>query len=71
MKSKIAEQTRLLVDDEAWNRAGDELRLVDPKRYLAVLQIVEDICNIHRDPIGAKVTEGFYAFAQAKAGEFD
>lgn len=45
----------LLVEEGAWERAGEELRRVDPQRYLALLKIVQDIVSIHRDPLGAKV----------------
>lgn len=40
----------LLVDDTAWREAGAELRVLDPKRYLALLKVVREILEIHRDP---------------------
>lgn len=62
---------RLLADDEAWSRAGDELRRRDPQRYIAILKVVEDICSIHRDPLGETVAEGFYVFPKSKTDQFD
>jgi len=64
VKSKATAQALLLADEEAWNRAGEELRLVDPHRYLALLKIAQDVCNIHRDPIGAEVADGVFIFGK-------
>lgn len=61
----------MLADDEAWSRAGEELRSVDPRRYLAILKVVEDICCIHRDPLGEIVSNGFYVFPNKKSDDFD
>lgn len=61
----------MLADNEAWTRAGSELRRVDPQRYLAILKVVEDICSIHRDPLGEIVSNGFYVFPRAKGDDFD
>ena len=52
----------LLVDEEAWNRAGEQLRKLDPKRYIAILKVVEDIVSIHRDPLGAGPANGHFVF---------
>jgi hypothetical protein len=61
----------MLADDEAWARAGEELRRVDPGRYLAILKVVEDICSIHRDPLGEVSSPGFYVFPRGKDDGFD
>lgn len=62
---------RLLADDEAWARAGEELRRRDPQRYIAILKVVEDICSIHRDPLGEITSNGFYVFPHKKSDQFD
>lgn len=62
---------QLLVDNEAWARAGEELRRRDPQRYLAILKVVEDICSIHRDPLGEIASNGFYVFPKSKSDQFD
>lgn len=67
---EVAERLSLLADGEAWARAGEELRRVDPKRYLAILKVVEDICSIHRDPLGEVVSNGFYVFPTKKDDDF-
>lgn len=54
----------LVADSEAWTRAGDELRRLDPRRYVAILSVVEDICRIHRNPLGADVADGFLVFPE-------
>jgi len=59
------------VDDEAWARAGEDLRRCDPQRYLSILKVVEDICSIHRDPLGEAVSNGYYVFPRSKTGQFD
>ena len=57
----------LLVDDEAWALAGRELKRCDPQRYIAILQVVQDLCAIHRDPIGAvRTATGTFVFAKSK-----
>ena len=61
----------MLADDESWSRAGAELRRVDPKRFLAILKVVEDICSIHRDPLGEIASDGFYVFPKSKGDQFD
>jgi hypothetical protein len=66
----VAERVSLLADDEAWGRAGAELRRVDPTRYLAILKIVEDMCSIHRDPLGEIASDGFYVFPNTKSDDF-
>lgn len=53
----------LLVDEGAWTRAGEELRKLDPQRYIAILKVVEDIVSIHRDPLGAAVASGHFVFS--------
>ena len=45
------EHTRLLTDERAWQVAGEELRRRDPTRYVAILRVVEEICQIHRAPL--------------------
>lgn len=45
---------RLLADDDAWVDAGEELKRLDPGRYLAILAVVQDIVAIYRDPIRAR-----------------
>ena len=66
-----AERLSLLADNEAWSRAGEELRRVDPQRYLALLKVAEDICSIHRDPLGEVTAVGFYVFPRSKSDQFD
>ena len=61
----------LLVDDQAWERAGRELRQRDPHRFIAILKVVEDICSIYRDPLGDKVAQGHFIFARTEDGDFD
>lgn len=64
--------TRLLADDEAWSRAGEELKKCDPQRYLAILKVVEDICRIHRDPIKAtRECTGFFIFSKDSGDDLD
>lgn len=63
--------TRLLQDVGAWERIGRELRLSDPKRYVALLKVAEDICLIHRDPLGATLPSGFTMFATRDLNDFD
>jgi hypothetical protein len=58
--------SNLVVDDDAWSRAGDELRRRDPARYLAILQIVQDINAIHRDPLGAARTSGHFVLGRPR-----
>lgn len=70
-KPKIVGCVDLLADDNAWARAGEELRARDPQRYLAILKIVEDICSIHRNPLGEIDSNGFYVFPRTKSGDFD
>ncbi len=62
---------RLLADDTAWTRAGDELRRFDPQRYLAILKVVEDICSIHRDPLAPVEATGHFVFPKKKQGVLD
>lgn len=57
---------RLLVDEGAWDRAGEELRAVDPQRYIAILQVVQDIVSIHKNPIGKAAASGYFLFSQKK-----
>lgn len=66
-KSKIA----VLADSETWSKAGEELRVLDPQRYIAILQVVEDICNIHRNPLGAVAADGFFVFPRGKTDDYD
>jgi hypothetical protein len=61
----------VVVDEDAWTRAGDELRKVDPARYLAILKIVEDIVGIHRDPIGYRRVRGLMSFPKPRNDETD
>lgn len=61
----------MLASDESWSKAGEELRRVDPQRYLAILKVVEDICSIHRDPLGEIASNGFYVFPKTKGDDFD
>lgn len=58
---------RLLADDGVWAQAGDELKRLDPGRYLAILAVVQDIIAIHLDPIGAqRQATGNFVFAKTK-----
>lgn len=45
---------RMLLDDEAWVRVGEELRRLDPARYIALLQVLQDAVAIRKDPIRAR-----------------
>lgn len=48
----VAESELLhLIDDSEWRRVGDELRRVDPTRYLELLRVGREIVEIHRDPL--------------------
>ncbi len=58
------------MDDEAWARAGDALKRCDPHRYIAILKVVEDICSIHRDPLGEAIANGYYVFPKSKDDDF-
>lgn len=61
----------LLVNEEAWNRAGEELRRRDPHRYMAILRVVEDICRIYRDPYCERAASGTFVFPKKKHGPAD
>lgn len=60
----------LFVDDEAWERAGRELKECDPQRYLAILKVVEDICSIHKNPM-AKLAgvDAAFVFSRTKSDD--
>ncbi len=62
---------RLLVDEGAWQRAGEELRARDPQRYLAILKVVEDICSIYRDPLGGNLADGHFIFGKDDPDHYD
>ncbi len=62
---------RVLVDDEAWARAGEELKKLDPQRYIAILRTVEDIVRIHRDPLDANAASGHFIFMKRPDGDPD
>lgn len=62
---------RLLVDGDAWNRAGEELKKRDPQRYIAILRVVEDICRIYRDPFAEREATGVFVFPKRKSGPAD
>jgi hypothetical protein len=55
-------RSALMADEDAWERAGAELRRVDPQRFAAVLKVVEDICSIHRDPLCHNLAAGHFIF---------
>jgi hypothetical protein len=57
-----------MADEDAWERAGAELRRVDPQRFAAVLKVVEDICSIHRDPLCPNLANGHYVFGDDDDG---
>jgi len=61
----------LLADEKAWSIAGEELRRVDPQRWLAILRVVEDICKIHRDPLTPNVASGHFIFANDRGDDPD
>lgn len=72
MKKSETNAANLLADDDAWERAGRELRLRDPQRYLAILKIAEDICSIYRNPLGDVCGgDAVYVFPAKKSGQFD
>lgn len=60
-----------VVDDEAWARAGEELRECDPARFMAILKVVEDIVAIRRDPIGAVRAAGHFVFPKDRRRDPD
>lgn len=62
---------RLLADEHAWERIGRELRLCDPKRYVALLKVAEEICGIHRDPLGAPIPMGYLVLASRDRDDLD
>ncbi len=62
---------RLVLDVDDWTRAGEELLEVDPGRFAAILAVVRDIVELHRDPIrGARDndTASIVAAVGAKRG---
>jgi hypothetical protein len=61
----------VLANDDAWDRIGRELKRCDPKRYLALLKVAEDICSIHRDPLGESIPVGCFVFPKVTQDEFD
>ncbi len=43
----------LLVDEGEWERAGEELRRVDPVRYVQLLRLAQRIVLAHVDPLAS------------------
>lgn len=64
------EHTRLLTDERAWVVAGDELRRRDPTRYVQILRVVEEICQIYRDPL-APVGPAYRVVSRGNGDDFD
>lgn len=65
------ENTRLLTDEGAWATAGQELRRRDPTRYVAILRVVEELCQIYRDPLGPVGADAYRVIPHGKDGDFD
>lgn len=42
---------------DEWTKTGDELRRLDPTRFVALLEIARRIVEVHRDPVGADVSD--------------
>lgn len=45
---------------DAWAKTGDELRRVDPARFLAVLEVAQRIVAIHKDPLATAADRSFF-----------
>ena len=52
-------------------RIGAELRACDPGRFLALLKVAEDICEIHRDPLGSPIPTGYFMFQSEPERDWD
>lgn len=67
MKTVVIVRALVPEDNDAWNKAGEELRLLDPQRYIAILRVVEEICSIHKDPLA----DGTTVIRVTKTRDFD
>ena len=52
-------------------QVGAELRECDPGRFLALLKVAEDICAIHREPLGSPIPAGYFMFQRKPVDELD
>jgi hypothetical protein len=57
MSSRPTAVAGLVVDEVDWARAGDDLRRVDPIRYVQLLQLARRIVLAHTDPLATPAVD--------------
>lgn len=49
--------SRLVIDISEWTRVGSDLIRLDPKRFLALLEIAQRVVAVHEDPLSVSLAD--------------
>lgn len=55
-----------IIEADEWERVGEELRRVDPVRYVELLQLAVRIVQAHRDPAALLMRQALHVVPESK-----
>jgi hypothetical protein len=64
--NRLSGDTMTVIEADAWERVGEELRRVDPVRYIELLRLAEGIVQAHKDPAARLSRDALHIVPEAK-----